>query len=134
MIVNRIASAKLVHALLAREFPESHVQLMIGRMRPIDRDRQAIFLRRSIASGVHQDRRPCEPLFVVATQCIEVGADLDFDGMVSEAAPLDSLRQRFGRLNRTARNIDGRGVLLIQAVNVKSEAEIEELMRSGRTR
>jgi len=39
-------------------------------------------------------------MFVVATQTIEVGADLDLDALISECAPLSALRQRAGRLNR----------------------------------
>lgn len=37
---------------------------------------------------------------VVATQVIEVSLDISFDLMITETAPLDSLIQRFGRVNR----------------------------------
>ena len=53
--------------------------------------------------------------FIVSTQCLEVGADLDFDGMVSEASSLDSLRQRFGRLNRAGKHEQCRGTIVAPA-------------------
>jgi superfamily II DNA/RNA helicase len=37
---------------------------------------------------------------VVATQVIEVGVDLDFVSVITDAAPLASLVQRVGRVNR----------------------------------
>ncbi|WNJ20033.1 CRISPR-associated helicase Cas3' [Pontibacter sp. G13] len=37
---------------------------------------------------------------VVSTQVVEVSLDISFDVMITECAPLDSMIQRFGRINR----------------------------------
>jgi len=119
IVVNRVATARQVAKLLPnmiheKELEDSTVHLAIGRMRPIDRDEltTAIAARVGPASETFPN---AAPMFVVATQCLEVGADFDFDAMVSECASIDALRQRFGRLNRRGRHIETRGVIVIRA-------------------
>jgi CRISPR-associated endonuclease/helicase Cas3 len=97
IIVNRVRSAQLVFDRLS-SVPASRKALFIGRMRPLDRDASMRQWREKLRSGSSESLH--EPVFVVATQCIEVGADLDFDALVTECASLDALRQRFGRLYR----------------------------------
>jgi CRISPR-associated endonuclease/helicase Cas3 len=41
---------------------------------------------------------------VISTQIVEVSLDISFDLMITEAAPLDALIQRFGRINRKRSN------------------------------
>jgi len=41
-----------------------------------------------------------KPCLVISTQVVEVCLDISFDRMITEAAPLDALIQRFGRINR----------------------------------
>ncbi|MGH9415616.1 MAG: type I-G CRISPR-associated helicase/endonuclease Cas3g [Terriglobales bacterium] len=103
VIVNRVAIAEEIEGAVRRALgPEAaDVQLLTGRLRPVERD--AITARLEPFLRAHKPEPPPRPLVTVATQCIEVGADFDFDGLVTECASLDALRQRFGRLNRLGR-------------------------------
>ena len=95
VVANTVRTARAVFESLPKE---SEKILLTGRMRALDRD---AILKKYIARFRAENRAVGDaPLFVVATQCIEVGADFDFDAMATELAPLDCLRQRFGRLNR----------------------------------
>ena len=99
VVVNRVRTAReTFQALRNAGFT---AQLITGRMRPLDR----VDVIEQVRPVVEPGRRPCGELAViVATQAIEVGADFSFDALVTECAAVDSLRQRFGRLDR-----DGRG-------------------------
>jgi CRISPR-associated endonuclease/helicase Cas3 len=100
LVVNRVDTARLAWGLLEKHAAATDRLLVTGRMRPIDRDHlvRAQLLDRAGAARKRDDQE--QALVVVATQCIEAGADLDFDGLVTECASLDALRQRFGRLDR----------------------------------
>lgn len=122
IMVNRVATAKAVHAALEAKGHKS--LLLIGRMRPFDRDlvqRGPDF--EQLLADKSETRQLDSPVFVVATQTLEVGANLDFDGLVSECASLDALRQRFGRLNRMGREIPAEGVVVIQADQAKDSKD-----------
>ena len=105
VIVNRVRTARTTHAALREKEMAAH--LVTGRMRPIDRKRALEAISRCV------DPERTEPLeertVVVATQAIEVGADFSFDALISEAAPIDSLRQRLGRLDRRGTLAEQRG-------------------------
>jgi CRISPR-associated endonuclease/helicase Cas3 len=97
VIANRVRTARRVHEVLAKE-EGCEAILLTGRSRPYDRD--AIWKEWKPVIGLGGERYAEKTVFVVATQCIEVGANLDFDGLVTEIASIDAIEQRFGRLDR----------------------------------
>lgn len=124
VIVNRVAAAREVCDGLRKQHPDSVVELVIGSMRPIDRDEQSERLRRIVGPTPRPDT--AQTSFVVATQCLEVGADYDFDVLITECASLDALRQRFGRLNRGGRPIEAEALIVMQKKAVKAEAKLKD--------
>lgn len=115
ILVNRVATARAVSAKL----PGS--TLVIGRMRPFDRDDIARSLSAELKTGCAGTSGRQSPLVVISTQCLEVGADLDFDALVTECASLDSLRQRFGRLNRDGRPIDVHAAIVFDGATTEDD-------------
>lgn len=112
VVLNRVNSAAIVARNLREVVGEEvEVRLLTGRMRPLDRDDVLRDLRPRIEAGRARSDES-RKLVVVATQCIEAGADFDFDALVTEAASLSALRQRFGRVDRLGEYQRAEGVIV----------------------
>lgn len=111
VVVNRVDLARRVFEKIVRAVDgRAEVILLTGRIRPLDRD---VVLKKLEPLYANAKRSTIDkPVILVATQTIEAGADLDVEALVTEIAPLDSLRQRFGRLDRLGLRGRSRAVIL----------------------
>lgn len=106
VFVNDVPSALRVAGELG-EKGRRCVELVCGRLRLADVAR----LRARRPSLLAPDGDG-EVDFLVTTQSLEVGVDLDLPAMVSAIAPASALAQRAGRLNRTGRRSSARFVVV----------------------
>jgi CRISPR-associated endonuclease/helicase Cas3 len=105
VMVNTVAKARAVsRAVAAKVGSSAHVLLLTGRTRPFDRDQLLgdwlCYLRADLKRPEPPEGKP---IILISTQTLEAGADVDLDHLITESAPLDCLRQRFGRLDRLGR-------------------------------
>lgn len=121
VVVNRVRLARLIHAQLRADHGDDAAILLTGRVRPVERDD----LIERYKARLSADGRlgGTAPLFVVATQCIEAGADFDVDALITQIAPLDALRQRFGRLNRLGMSAASPAAILAAKAEVAARAQ-----------
>ena len=91
IILNTVARARAVHKSLRKMLGSDRLVLIHSRFRPADR--QFAFARLP-------KPREQKDLIVVATQAIEAGVDLSAAVLITELAPISSLAQRIGRVNR----------------------------------
>jgi CRISPR-associated endonuclease/helicase Cas3 len=118
VIVNRVRTAmQIADALSAEHRETADVVLLTGRIRPYERDRLVERWKPFLKAA--SPEQPEKPIILVSTQCIEVGADFSFDALVTEAASLDALRQRFGRLNRMGSPEAAHATILVRDRDIK---------------
>jgi CRISPR-associated endonuclease/helicase Cas3 len=122
VVVNRVGTARRIWQALSKQ--KHSAILLTGRVRPYDRDQLMKDIFPRIRAG--RIRKEDKTLFVVATQTVEVGADIDFDALVTEAAPLDAIRQRFGRLDRLGELGNSKGIILYREPKLKQGLPIPD--------
>lgn len=93
IVCNIVADAQETFKILKSRYPEIPSMLIHSRFRRKDRRDREERLKKEF----DEKDGPC---FVVSTQVVEVSLDISFDRMITQAAPLDALIQRFGRVNR----------------------------------
>jgi CRISPR-associated endonuclease/helicase Cas3 len=108
-IRNTVDDARRAYEAVLPLLPRESLRLFHSRFAMGDRlDIEDEVIRSFGASSTAAARRG---QVLIATQVVEQSLDLDFDGMVSDLAPIDLLIQRAGRLQRHARNADGERAL-----------------------
>jgi CRISPR-associated endonuclease/helicase Cas3 len=106
VVCNRVKTAQEQYVQLKQQFPETDILLLHSRFTKGDRNDKERLLIGLDESGeptgsFNTSNKAC---IVVSTQVVEVSIDISFDIMITEAAPLDALAQRFGRVNRKRNN------------------------------
>lgn len=88
VVKNTISEAIETYQFLKGKFQNSKVNLLHSRFKLVDK------------KAKYGKIREQEGDIWVATQMVEVSLDLDFQIIISDAAPMDSIIQRMGRCNR----------------------------------
>lgn len=101
-VLNKVKSAQEVFEAIQKLYPGVPSLLLHSRFKRGDRNNKENNLlgldKNGDSAGIFNTST--DACIVVSTQVVEVSLDISFDVMITEAAPLDALIQRFGRINR----------------------------------
>ena len=101
VIFNTIKKAQEAYKTYQQIFPKIPMMLIHSRFKRGDRVKLETELKTKFnGDGSKEFGNGLSPCLVVSTQVVEVSLDISFDRMITQCAPLDSLIQRFGRVNR----------------------------------
>ena len=102
LVANRVHNAQEQYEMCKKKYPKAPILLLHSRFKKSDRE-----TKEQLLMGLDEKGKPNgnfntsnTACIVVSTQVVEVSLDISFDLMITEAAPLDALVQRFGRVNR----------------------------------
>ena len=95
IILNTIRSTKDTFDLLKKKTSSHQFLFLSSHVIPAS--------RLELIGRIKEKRQDAKPLLLVSTQLVEAGVDIDFDIVIRDLAPLDSIFQACGRCNRNSR-------------------------------
>ena len=113
VFANSPKTARAAFDRLRKQIAEAEVLLLTGLVREREAERirtRILDPNHGMAAPRHMKAGRQRHLIVVATQTLEVGADIDAEYLVTEACGIRALTQRLGRLNRLGRYTHVRAV------------------------
>lgn len=118
-----VEKSKSAGVAVSKANADARISLLTGTIRGFERDQLA---ESDLFKAFKSDpNRPAQldgrTLYLVSTSAGEVGADLDADHLVCDLSTLDSMAQRFGRVNR----LGGEGRAAKIAVIIEKPSEVE---------
>jgi CRISPR-associated endonuclease/helicase Cas3 len=119
-VVNSRRAARELFTVLRDRFDEGVFHLSTS-MCPAHRSSVLVDVRKRL-----RERRRC---FLVSTQLIEAGVDLDFPVVFRELAPLEAIIQAAGRCNREGALRNSAGLTQGKVIVFRSRAAVEEPRR-----
>jgi len=107
-VVNKISTSIELYKAIKKRLGTRCIPLVEGGPQPLDDNVVVAYLSTNICSRERLRRiyllksllEDKKPVICVSTQVVEAGVDLDFDKVVRDIAPLDSIIQAGGRCNR----------------------------------
>ena len=95
VVMNTIHSAQEVYEELKGRLGDFKLYFLSASLIPVHRESRIRDIKEKLEQGYK--------VALVATQVVEAGVDLDFDVVIRDLAPFDSIVQAAGRCNRNAR-------------------------------
>lgn len=131
-VATTVARTQELRGALSKRLPGTTVELLHSRFTGEDRTEKERMLRKKISTAKVREAGTGarEPVLLVATQVVEVSLDVDFDVLFTDAAPIEALVQRFGRVNRGRRG-GTRDVMVCTRVEDATSVYDESLVKAG---
>ena len=118
IVCNTIAQSLKVYNILSENGTRSEYKYLSTNLLPLHRRE----LLTEIEDSLHKEK-----IVLISTQVVEAGVDLDFDEVIRDIGPLDSIIQCSGRCNRRWDRENGK-VFVVTMVNEIGIVMLQEFM------